>query len=276
MEVAMLGMGRMGRAMATRLTAGGHRVVAWNRTRGRAPAGVPEAGTVQAAVARGAVVITSLADDDAVRGIANFIRQGLPADAVYADASTVSPALSRELAGTFPRFVSMPVLGGPAAVESGDATYLVGGPAALVEYLRPVLSTLSQSVHRYEAAELAVTAKLATNLLLLAGVAALAESFAVGRSGGLSEDQLCELLGDSQMVAPGVRGRVEGVRTGEMAGWWTTTLGAKDAGLAVQVGKDAGVTLPFAETVHSLYAEAAASGAEDADIVAVARRYRRT
>jgi 3-hydroxyisobutyrate dehydrogenase-like beta-hydroxyacid dehydrogenase len=280
MDIAVLGMGRMGQALAKRLLGGGHRVVVWNRTPGRAEevvaAGATEAGSVAEAVKAAGAVITSLTADEAVRAVAlgeGGVRAALGAEAVYADASTVSPAMSEELAAAFRRFVAMPILGPPAGVESGQAVYLAGGDPAAVERLEPVLAALSETVRRYDTAGKAMSAKLASNLLLLAGVAALAEAFAVARSGGVTDEQIRELLGGSAMVAPGVRNRFEGVLAGDMEPWWSTALGAKDARLAAEAAAGAGVELPLARTVAGLYDEVATAGAEDEDIVAVARRY---
>jgi 3-hydroxyisobutyrate dehydrogenase len=117
-------------------------------------------------------------------------------------------------------------------------------------------------------------AKLAANLILLSGIVALAEAFTVGRAGEMSDDQLRELLGDNPVVAPGLKNRFEGVLTGAHDPWWTTTLGAKDVGLAVDAARDAGVDLPATQTVRDLYAEAARAGLGEDDIVAVALRYR--
>ncbi|HEV7536075.1 MAG TPA: NAD(P)-binding domain-containing protein, partial [Acidimicrobiia bacterium] len=204
MDIAVLGMGRMGQALAKRLAGGGHRVVVWNRTAGKADeavaAGATEAGSVADAAKGAAVVITSLSADEAVRTVAlgeGGLREAIGADAVYADASTVSPAMSEELAGAFPHFVALPILGPPGGVESGKAVYLAGGDPAAVERLEPVLATLTETVRRYDTAGKAMSAKLASNLMLLAEVAALAEAFAVARSGGLTDDQLRELLGES-------------------------------------------------------------------------------
>jgi 3-hydroxyisobutyrate dehydrogenase-like beta-hydroxyacid dehydrogenase len=310
MDIAVLGMGRMGRALAGRLLEGGHRLTVWNRTKGRAgelvSAGAPseapgpgaspwpsgrapseapgpgaspwpsgrarEAESVADAVRGVEVAITSLANDDAVRAVAlGELRSSIDEATTYVDSSTVSPKLSGELAEAFPRFAAMPILGSPAAVRAGQATFLVGGKPEVVDGLAPVLSSLSESVRRYDTAPPALTAKLASNLLLLAGVVALAESFAVGRSGGLSDDQLRDLLGNSPLVAPGLKNRFEGVLAGSMEEpWWTTVLGAKDAGLAVGAAREAGVELPEAQVVRQLYEKAASLGLADADIVAVA------
>jgi len=280
MDVAVLGMGRMGRALAGRLLEGGHRVAVWNRSKGKGgelvAAGAREAGSVADAVEGVDVAITMLANDEAVRAVAfGELRSSIGDDTIYVDSSTVSPGLSAELAEAFhPRFLAMPVLGSPAAVSAGQAVFLAGGNAGIVDRLGPVISSLSDTVRQYDTAPLAITAKLATNLLLLSEVAALAESFAVGRSGGLRDDQLRDLLGTSPMLPAGLKNRFEDVLTGSQEGWWTTVLGAKDAGLALEVAREAGIELPVAGVVRDLYNRAATSGFDDADIAAVTEVYR--
>ena len=280
MEIAVLGMGLMGRALASRLLEGGHRVVVWNRSTGKAAEivseGAREAHDVADAVKDVDVAITMLANDNAGRAVALGELQSSIADTTtYVDCSTVSAELTAELAEAFPgNFLALRVLGSPLAVRTGQAVYLAGGNARLVDHLAPVLSSLSETVRRYDSAPLAIAAKLATNLLLLAEIVALAESFAVGRSGGLTDDQLRELLSTSPMVPAGLKNRFEGVLTGSPDGWFTTALGAKDAGLAIDIARAAEVELPAAETVRRLYEKAAASGLDQADIPAVAQLYR--
>ncbi len=279
MDIAVLGMGRMGRALAGRLLEGGHSVAVWNRSKGKADeivsAGGREADSVTDAVQGVDVAITMLANDDAVRAVAlGELRPSIGDKTIYVDCSTVSPALSGELAEAFPaRFLALPVIGSPVAVRAGQAAYLTGGNAGLVDRLAPVLASLSNTVRRYDTEPLALTAKLTNNLLLLSQVIALAESFAVGRCGGLTDDQLRELLGSSPLVA-GLKNRFEGILTGSQDGWWTTVLGAKDAGLAIDIARGADVELPGATVVQELYEKAAASGLDQADIATVTDLYR--
>src|SRR5258705_13738299 len=106
MDVAVLGMGRMGRALAGRLLDGGHRVTVWNRSPGKAgelvSAGAREAHSVADAVDDVEVVITMLANDDAVRAVVlGELRSSIDEQTVYVDSSTVSPKLSAELAEAF-------------------------------------------------------------------------------------------------------------------------------------------------------------------------------
>src|ERR1700761_6518836 len=97
MQVAVLGMGRMGHALAERLLSGDHIVTVWNRTQGKADdllaRGARQAGTPAEAAAGSELTLTSLADDSAVRTVVtgpDGVAAGL-GDGVLADASTVSP-----------------------------------------------------------------------------------------------------------------------------------------------------------------------------------------
>jgi 3-hydroxyisobutyrate dehydrogenase len=275
-------MGRMGRALAERLLDGGHDVSIWNRsqadTTSLTAAGARRASSPVDAAGGADVVMTSLRDDAAVHQVV-LGDGGLCAvignDAVLVDCSTVSPATSDELEAKCKRFVALPILGPPDAVRSGKATYLAGGHPGAIDAIQPVLTSLSSSVRRYGAVRLAACAKLASNLLLLVGIVGLAEAFAVGRAGGLTDDQLRELFGQSPLVAPALANRFEAVLAGATDGWWTVALGAKDAGLAVGVAEAAHVAVPVTADVRDLFASAAASGLADADIAAIAQRYRR-
>ncbi len=255
----------MGTALAKRLLAGGHEVVIWDRTPGRAAdvlgAGGAEAPSVVEAVEGVEVVIVMVSNDDAVRQVAlgeDGVRHAIGPNATYVECSTISPKLSEELAGSFDHFVAMPVLGGPPAVEAGKVTYLAGADEETLHLIGPVLASLGGTVRRYPTAHLAFSAKLAVNMLLLSGIVSLAESFAVGRSGGLSDEQLRDLVGG--LAAPNIKNRFEAVLGAPFEGWWSAALGAKDAGLAIELAGTAGVQLPGATAVREAYLLASRSG----------------
>ena len=280
MRVTVLGMGRMGQALAGRLLEAGQSVTVWNRTPGRAgslvSAGAREQPSIASAVAGAEVVITILTNDAAVREVAlgpGGVAESLAEGATYVDSSTVSPRLTSDLDVAFPRFAALPVLGAPPLVRTGQATFLIGGRTEVLSGLTPIVEALSGRTYTYQKPAQAIVAKLAVNLMLLSAVVTLSEAFALGRDGGLSDDQLRHVLGESVMLPPGIRNRFEGILVGGQDSWWTTALGSKDAGLAAQTESEAGVALPLAEVVRDRYAAAAAAGLGDEDISAVARIY---
>jgi 3-hydroxyisobutyrate dehydrogenase-like beta-hydroxyacid dehydrogenase len=155
MRVAVLGMGRMGQALAERLLAGGHTLTVWNRTPGQASGllarAARQAATPAQAAADSELTLTSLADDGAVRSVVtgpNGAAAGL-GDGVLADASTVSPQTTAQLNdATSGRFLASPILGAPMAVLGGEATYLIGGPPEVCRHARRAYETLTDEDHR--------------------------------------------------------------------------------------------------------------------------------
>jgi 3-hydroxyisobutyrate dehydrogenase-like beta-hydroxyacid dehydrogenase len=279
MRITVLGMGRMGRALAHRLLSGDHSVTVWNRsaekTKPLVDAGAQAAESIKDAVADAEIVITSLADDGAVRAVAlgdAGVRGSLADEAVYVDASTISPALGAELAATFPRFAQMPILASPDSLANGEAALLLGADDSVADRVLPVVRTLSGRVRRYPDPAQALAGKVANNLLLDSGVAMLAEAFAVARAGGLNDEQIRDLLGGSPLVAPGVRNRFDKLLQGATDGWWTTKLAAKDARLARDLG-GGDDRLPITSAVADRYQQAADAGYADADMIAIGRLY---
>jgi 3-hydroxyisobutyrate dehydrogenase-like beta-hydroxyacid dehydrogenase len=269
----------MGRAVGERLLEAGFAVTVWNRSPGRADevaaAGATVATSIGEAVTSAEVVITFLADDGALRAV------GMGDDGVlghlgerwWIDMSTVSAELSRQLAARCERFGSMPVLGRPDALRSGQATLLLGAGRSVQERIEPIVKTLSPKVLRFEEPPLAAAAKLATNSLLLAGVTALAEAFAIGRAGGLDTAQLRALFDGSPVVAAALGNRFDAVLEGDGDAWWTVELGHKDASLALGLGESADVSLPLVTAVRDRFDQARSAGLADEDIAAVTRLY---
>ena len=127
----------------------------------------------------------------------------------------------------------------------------------------------------YPRPEMASSAKLAVNLLLLSGIATLAEAFTVGRAGGLGDEELTDLLAESPVVAPALENRFRTVLEGSGPTWWTTELGAKDARLATDFVDAKGTAkLSIGPMLRDLYQAAADTGFRDDDIAFVARIYR--
>jgi 3-hydroxyisobutyrate dehydrogenase-like beta-hydroxyacid dehydrogenase len=194
-------------------------------------------------------------------------------DGVLLDASTVSPETTAELADAVGgRLLASPILGSPAAVVSGEAGYLIGGSRELYDRLSPAYDVLAEPRRRVyvgEDAKVATTLKLLSNYLLMAGIAALAETVATAQAFGLPDELIRDYFGQLPLVAPALRNRLDDIVSGDHDGWFSTTLGAKDVRLAEDLARSHGVPLPIADAVRRRFEEAAAQGWADADIGAV-------
>ena len=285
MRLAVLGMGSMGHAVAERLLGGGHAVTVWNRTPHKADdlvaKGVREAATPAGAAEATEATFASLADDDAVRTVvtgAGGVAAGL-GDGVLIDASTVSPETTAQInEAVSGRLLASPILGAPAAVISGEAAYLIGGPREFYERLRPAYEALAeQGRRRYvgDDAKVATTLKLLSNYLLMSGIATLAEAVAAAQAVGLADDLIRDYFAQLPLVAPALRNRLDDIVSGDHDGWFSTTLGAKDLRLAEDLARSHRVRLPLAEVVKRRYEQAAAEGWANADIAAVVELVRK-
>jgi 3-hydroxyisobutyrate dehydrogenase-like beta-hydroxyacid dehydrogenase len=283
MRIAVLGMGQMGQALVARLLDTGHDVTVWNRTSGRAgpllERGATETSTVVDAVAQAEVVMTSLSADAAVLEVLrpDGVALALPPEAVIVDSSTVAPGTSRALAAAYPeRFAAAPILGGPAALATGEAGLVVAGPPAVLELAEPVFTDIAGAVrHCGDDPGRALVVKLVSNYLLMAGLAVLSEAVAGAQRAGLDDALIVDLFTTSGMVAPGLRNRVADLVNGDHDGWFPPPMGAKDVGLFLDLTAGEDRPLPLAQLVRSRYEDAVVAGWEDKDITTVIELLRR-
>src|SRR5690606_3473592 len=156
-RIAVVGTGRMGTAMVTRLSAAGARPIVYNRTRSKAEAladldGVSVADTPREA-AGAEIVVVSLGDDAALLATyqgGDGLVAGLRNGSVIVDTSTVDPqtvlALSPQVEAAGGRLLDAPVSGSVPLVEKGELTFMVGGDAGTLDRVRPVLEVLGRHV----------------------------------------------------------------------------------------------------------------------------------
>jgi 3-hydroxyisobutyrate dehydrogenase len=153
-NLAFLGLGHMGAPMARRLVDAGHDVVVWNRSPARctplAEAGAAVAATPAEAVAGRDLVISMLADPNAVDAV--FFGPGgaaeqLAAGTLVAEMSTIGPDAVRRLAEALPpgvRLVDAPVLGSVPQATAGSLTIFVSGAPEDAQSGQDVLSVLGK------------------------------------------------------------------------------------------------------------------------------------
>ena len=162
-------------------------------------------------------------------------------------------------------------------MEQGQATLFVGGPRQWVDRLELLLTDLAGGyLYCGEDPGAASTVKLLNNYLLMAGVAILGEVVAAAEAVGLDSQVLTSYLTSSPLVAPALKNRLENLMAhGEHAGWFSTTLGAKDVMLAIKLAGEAGLDWPIARAVADRYQAAIEADLADQDIAAVVEVARR-
>jgi 3-hydroxyisobutyrate dehydrogenase-like beta-hydroxyacid dehydrogenase len=196
----VLGLGRMGAAMAARLLSAGWEVTGWTRS-GRAVDSVKTADDPDSAVARAGVIILSLFDGQACEQVLGRVQGSLRPGSVVVNTSTIGPAEAAALAGWLgASYVHAPLLGSVPAAANGTLEILVGAKEDALALVSPVLDALG-TVRPAGDAATAAALKLVANSSLAGAVLALRDSLGQGAALGLPRDQVLDVLGLGQLGA---------------------------------------------------------------------------
>ncbi len=283
MQIAVIGLGHMGVAMARRLLKAGHQLTVFNRTRDKAlpleRQGARIAASAKEAAGYADVLVTMLSDDQAV--LDNLLGDhgalaGLEHGHIHVSSSTIGVATSRRLAELHRQagqvYVAAPVLGRPEAAEAGKLVVLAAGPADALECCQPLFDVIGESTHRLgDLPERANAAKLAANGVLATIIQAVGEAYALAEAYGLAPAAFLGLLNGSMLKSPvvGSYGKLVAEGKFEPAGF-PLQLGLKDVRLAVEAAQAQGLALPLMDVVRGRLADAVTAGLADKDWSAVA------
>ena len=276
-RVAILGIGKMGSAIARRLDEAGFEIVIWNRTRSRAEAlGLGTvADTPAAAVAGADVIISSLTGPEAVLATYLGAEGALSAGAGkhFIEMSTAGPTLVSRLAALVSTaggtLVDAPILGAPTLVAAGDAAILVSGADEHVAAADPVLSALG-TVRPVGPLGSAARLKLVANSMLADVILAAAELQVAGEDAGLDPGDVFFVL---NRVAPSLKPRQAGLEGHHTATLFALRDLAKDVDLAMALYGSSASQTPLTRSSRD-QVDAAAVATPDLDISAVAQLYR--
>ena len=283
--VAVLGLGAMGRPMATNLAerfpVRGFDVVAERRALAER-AGVVPTGTAAEAVAGADVVLIAVRDRAQLEqllfgetGIAPHMARG----AVVLLTSTVGDAgvraVAPRLAEAGLRFVDAPVSGGPARAGDGDLLVVVGADDDAWAAAEDVLDAMASTLVRVgDAPGDGQAMKTVNQLLCGVHIAAAGEALALARALGLDAEVALKALmsGAASSFMLGDRGpRMLQVYDEDAGGPHDVEVRAtlntfvKDMGIVSSAAKGAGLSTPVAAAAEQLYLQGAARGLGDRD-----------
>jgi 3-hydroxyisobutyrate dehydrogenase len=281
MRVAVIGTGIMGFPMARNIAAAGHEVRAWNRSRERAEGlgehGVTVCDTAQEAAEGAEVVVTMLADGNAVADVAEPLE--FPEGAVWAQMSTVGIEATDRLLAIAERagvpLVDAPVSGTKAPAEQGKLTVLVSGDAAARERCAPVFDAVAAAtIDLGDKPGAATRMKLVLNAWLVSLIEGLAESIALAEGMGLDPAQFIDIIDGGPLGPPyaKMKGTMMIERSYEPS--FTLALAAKDARLALDAAARAGLELPALHAIRDQLERGVEQGHGDSDMAAAAEATR--
>jgi 3-hydroxyisobutyrate dehydrogenase len=283
--IAVLGLGAMGSRMARHLIKAGHNVIVYNRTPEKAAAleaeGATRASTPRDAAARAEVVIAMTTDDQASRAIwtdpSTGALQALQPNAIAIESSTLTPAWVRDLAAQVSsrgaRFLDAPVVGSRPQAEAGQLIYLVGGEAATLEEVKPILSMSCSAVHHVGPIGHGSAMKLAVNALFGIQVAAISELVGMLKKTGVDEARASAIFGELPVTSPAVKGALASIGARNFAPMFPIDLVEKDFRYLLETAQTSSSSVPTANAVHQIFANARDAGHGEQNITGVAQLY---
>ena len=267
MRIGFIGLGAMGRPMATNLQRAGHDVQAHDLRRVE---GFPNWKDSVAEAARGCeVLFTSLPGPKEVSAVKQQVESALPRGAAWFDLSTNSPDVVRRLQRELPQahFLDAPVSGGPRGAESGRLAIWVGGEEAVFQKFLPVLECMGDQPYYVGPIGAGTVAKLAHNCASFTIQAALAEVMTLGVKAGVEPLALFRAL---RQGATGRKRTFDRLAENFLPGIYdppgfALRLAHKDASLAVELAEQEGVPLKIGKLALDELTEAMNRGWAERD-----------
>ncbi len=280
MQVSVVGLGKMGTALAGRLLAEGFAVTVWARRSSATEPLVASGATATTEIAGiwggVEVAMSFLADDDAVQQVylgPGGLIETAPRGALLIEMSTISPAVSGLVAAAAEawnlQYVRCPVSGNPGVLASGNATLIVSGGAASVEAARPVLERVGPKLYYVGEREEARVVKLAVNTMLAATAQMLAELITLCEAAGIDRSVVLEVLAGSAVGSPFIKYKTDALLERRYDATFTTAMLVKDLRLAQVVAAGGSVPVPVTDLVTELAIACCEEGLGDLDFLAL-------
>jgi len=276
LKVGIVGIGKMGSALAIRLAGLGHEVTVWNRTAAKTQAAV-QAGARAVSSPRELasaveVVISILTNADAIRTAydgKDGLLAGDVAGKLFIEMSTVRPATEKALAAKVTaqgaKMIDCPVGGTVGPARDGKLLGFVGGAAEDVARAKPLLDQMCRRVEHVGPIGAGASMKLAINLPLLVYWQALGEALTLVKPLGLEPARVMDIFADTsggpnvlKVRGPAIAKALKGEDTGPIT--FDIDSIRKDLQTMIEEAQSLGGALPVAARALECFDEASREG----------------
>ena len=285
-KVAFLGLGVMGYPMAGHLVKAGHEVTVFNRTTAKAEAWAQEHGGAFGATPKEAVqgadfVMCCVGNDDDLRQVCigeNGAFEGMVADTIFVDHTTVSAKVSAELyeAGKAQgiAFVFATVSGGQAGAENGVLSIMCGGDEASYAAAEPVMQAYGRSIKRLGGSGAGQLTKMVNQICIAGLVQGLSEGLHFAEKAGLDGRAVVEVIAGGAAGSWQMQNRYETMIDDEFEHGFAVDWMRKDLGICLSTADEVGASLPVTALVDQFYKDVQKQGGGRWDTSSLIKRLR--
>lgn len=281
MKIGFAGLGVMGGPMARHLVDAGHEVTGFNRSPDKAQAWAATTGgrfgeTVEDAADGADLFVLCIGNDDDVRQVVTAALARLGAGSVIVDHTTTSAKIAREMselaAGQGIVFLDAPVSGGQAGAENGQLSVMVGGDAAALERVRPVLDSYSKAIKHMGPSGAGQLTKMVNQIAIAGVVQGMAEAVHFAQSAGLDTDAVYDAVSKGAAQSWQMDNRWKTAAAGQFEFGFAVDWMRKDLGLVLDEAKSNGAQLELTALVDRFYGEVQQMGGARWDTSSLAAR----
>lgn len=276
MRVAILGIGRMGEAMAKRLSQCGHTLTVYNRTQSKtrrlADIGIRVAADPLDAVDWATCTILTLTDARAILEVLFKPSASRPdlTGRTLIQMGTISPDESVSIEKAVKReggeYLEAPVLGSTPEAEAGNLSVMVGADSAQYETWRELLGCFSPRPRHIGPVGKASALKLALNHLIVSMTASFSYSLGIVLRRGIDLDAFMELLRESPLYAKQFDKKLGAMLQRDFSSpHFSTRHMLKDVQLILAEGDGLGLATHSVEAIRKIVQEAVEAGWAESD-----------
>jgi 4-hydroxybutyrate dehydrogenase/sulfolactaldehyde 3-reductase len=280
--VGFIGLGNMGRPMASNLCRKGRSLVVYDinpePVRALVALGARAGASVTDVAAASAVVFTMLPSSASVESVvagAGGLLAGLARGGVIVDMSTIDPLVTDRLAAASAArgiaFADAPVGRLASHAERGESLFMVGADEATFARVKPYFEQMGTTIHHCGGTGTGMRTKLVNNYLAIISCQLNAEAIALSQRFGLTLETTLDVIhgttatnGQLKIAWP------QKVLKGDVAPGFTIDLAHKDLTLIVEAANAAKVPVPVAAVAREAFSVARSRGYGDRDFSAMA------
>lgn len=204
-RIGFIGLGVMGRPMATNLLKAGYPLTVWNRTRSKmeplVEMGAAAGESPKDVAEKSDVVITMVADspdvEEVILGPSGVI-EGAHSGLIVIDMSTISPAVTRKIAEKLKEkgveMLDAPVSGGDIGAKQGTLSIMVGGSEEVFKECLPIFEVLGKRITYMGTNGMGQTTKLCNQVICALNIQAVCEGLILGAKAGLDLEKLLSVV----------------------------------------------------------------------------------
>ncbi len=267
MNIGFIGIGRMGRFMARNLAKGGHSLTVFDTQREAAQElvsqGASWAESPRAVAAASQVLFTALPRPQDVEAVALGecgILNGATAGLAYFDLSTTDPdTIHRIAAAAKPKGIHVldaPVSGGVSGAEQATLCIMVGGDQSVYMSFKPILELIGEKVIYCGEQGMGSVCKIVNNLINLGNYVLVSEALTLGLKAGAQTETLFEAISHSSGNTECMQEFPASLFQGNFEPGFQLDLGAKDVGLATELGRQLCMPMELANIIEQRFTEA--------------------